>query len=226
MNNLMEIRTVNNRQTVLGRELHKFLEIGQDYTNWFKRMCEYGFEEIKDFVQFANSSESDSTGLQKDARFVRAKYDHQLTLSMAKEISMIQRSDKGKQARLYFIKCEEELKNQFKLPTNYKEALIALVQAEEEKEKIQSQLEESEKLNNMLLHTNKLYTITEIAKECGLNSATQLNNILADKKIQFKQNNTWLPYSKYSDLGYFSIKQEVLDNGVIIYNRKITNAGR
>lgn len=85
---------------------------------------------------------------------------------------------------------------------------------------------EAEKQKDKLLHQNKLYTTSEIAKELGLSSATKLNNLLSEKKIQYKQNKTWLLYSKYSELGLVSIKQEVLDNGKIIYDRKWTGKGR
>ena len=85
---------------------------------------------------------------------------------------------------------------------------------------------EAEKQRDKLLHQNKLYTTSEIAKELGLRSATQLNNLLAEKKIQYKQNRTWLLYSRYSELGLVSIKQVILDNGNIIYDRKWTGKGR
>ncbi|AIY80528.1 hypothetical protein FDB15_04995 [Clostridium botulinum] len=85
---------------------------------------------------------------------------------------------------------------------------------------------EAEKQRNKLIHQTKLYTTSEIAKESGLRSATQLNNLLAEKKVQYKQNKTWLLYSKYAECGYVSIKQDVLDNGHIIYDRKWTGSGR
>ena len=85
---------------------------------------------------------------------------------------------------------------------------------------------EAEKQRDKLVHQNKLYTTSEIAKELGLSSAIKLNNLLSEKKIQYKQNKTWLLYSKYSELGLVSIKQDVLDNGKIIYDRKWTGKGR
>ena len=85
---------------------------------------------------------------------------------------------------------------------------------------------EAEKQRDKLVHHNKLYTTSEIAKELGLSSATKLNNLLSEKKIQYKQNKTWLLYSKYAELELVSIKQEVLDNGKIIYDRKWTGKGR
>lgn len=85
---------------------------------------------------------------------------------------------------------------------------------------------EAERRNAILTHVNKTYTVTEIAKELGLKSAIQLNKILAEKKVQYQVNGTWVMYSKYSTLGYEEIKQEVLDNGRVIYHRRITQLGR
>jgi prophage antirepressor-like protein len=85
---------------------------------------------------------------------------------------------------------------------------------------------EAERTNSILMHVNKTYTMTEIAKEIGLKSAVELNKILSDKKIQYKVNGTWVMYSDYSNCGYEEIKQEVLDNGRVIYHRRITQLGR
>ena len=76
---------------------------------------------------------------------------------------------------------------------------------------------EAERKNAILMHVNKTYTMTEIAKELGMKSAIQLNKLLAEKKIQYQVNGTWVMYSRYSDLGYEEIKQEVLDSGKVIY---------
>lgn len=85
---------------------------------------------------------------------------------------------------------------------------------------------EAERRNAILTHVNKTYTMTEIAKELNMKSATQLNRLLAEKKIQYHVNGTRVMYSKYSDLGYEEIKQEVLDSGRVIYHRRITQMGR
>ena len=79
---------------------------------------------------------------------------------------------------------------------------------------------------NLLVHANKLYTTTEIAKELGFKSAQELNRDLERKRIQYKINNTWVLYSEYADKGYTSIKEQVLDNGKVIYDRKWTGLGR
>lgn len=85
---------------------------------------------------------------------------------------------------------------------------------------------EAERKNAILTHVNKTYTMTEIAKELNLNSAIQLNKLLADRKIQYNVNGTWVLYSPYSRMGYEEIKQEILDSGKVIYHRRITQLGR
>ena len=97
MNDLITVNYNSDQPTVLGRDLHEALGIKTAYKDWFPRMCEYGFEEGKDFCSFL----SESTG-------GRRSTDHQITIPMAKEICMIQRSDIGKQCRQYFLKIEEQ----------------------------------------------------------------------------------------------------------------------
>ena len=99
MNELIKISFESENPTVSGRELHEALGIETRYNDWFKRMCEYGFEESKDFYSFLSKTE-ESGG--------RPATDHQLSINMAKELCMLQRSDKGKQARQYFIAVENQ----------------------------------------------------------------------------------------------------------------------
>ena len=123
-----------------------------------------------------------------------------------------------------FNEMEKELT--YKLPTNFKEALIELVKAEEEKERLMLDNNKLDKKVKLLTHVNKLYTSTEIAKELGYKSATQFNEVLKNMSVQYKVNNTWVLSAKYSNLGYESIKQNVLDNGKVVYDRKFTQEGR
>jgi anti-repressor protein len=85
---------------------------------------------------------------------------------------------------------------------------------------------EAEQTNAILMHVNKTYTATEIAKEIGFKSATALNRDLGKKRVQYKQNDTWVLYSNHANRGYTEIKQEVLDNGKVIYHRRWTQLGR
>ena len=107
----------NGNSVVSGRDLHDFLEVKTAYKDWFPRMCEYGFTDGKDFSSFL----SESTG-------GRPRVDHAITLDMAKEISMIQRTEKGKQARQYFIDVEKAYKEKYKLPQTPEEKLALTMQ--------------------------------------------------------------------------------------------------
>lgn len=85
---------------------------------------------------------------------------------------------------------------------------------------------EAERKNAILMHVNKTYTTTEIAKELNMRSAIELNKKLAEMKIQYKQNKTWVLYSNYSNCGYTEIKQRVLDTDKVVYDRAWTQLGR
>lgn len=215
MNELIKITTnEEGKQLVSARELHKGLEIKPPFHKWIPRMIEYGFEENKDFIVEDIFVPNSNGGKQ-------TQKDYAMTLDMAKEISIIQRSELGKQFRQYFIECEKKLKEVItpKLPQTYKEALIELVKTIEEKERIEEE-------KNKLIHQSKLYTTTEIAKEVGFRSAAAFNKDLEKKKIQYKCNNAWVLNARYAELGYVSIKQIEFGNGRVIYDRKFTGKGR
>lgn len=114
----------------------------------------------------------------------------------------------------------------FEIPPTYAAALIEAGRLALELENTQVKLLEANKTVSILTHVSKQYTATEIAKELGFNSAMEFNKILHNKQIQFNQSGTWVLYSKYSNLGYVDIKQEILDNGKIIYHRRWTQTGR
>ena len=131
---LIKIIEREGRQLVSGRELHEFLEIGTKYKDWFPRMVEYGFEEEIDFIMVAQKR---ATNNLKNP--VTTVIDHAMSIDMAKEISMIQRTEKGKAARQYFINCEKKLKEVKKLsPMELMELQFKALK--EQKEKI-SQVE-------------------------------------------------------------------------------------
>ena len=96
MNELIPIQYESEKPTVSGRGLHALLELETRYNDWFLRMCEYGFQEGKDFYSILSKSSGGRPGA-----------DHAITIPMAKELCMLQRTAKGKQCREYFISCEE-----------------------------------------------------------------------------------------------------------------------
>lgn len=118
MNQLITItQNENNDRVVSGRELHEFLGVKTRYNDWFEDMVKYGFTENVDFIGFTEKRVKPQGG--------RPSVDHALKLDMAKEISMIQRNEKGKQARQYFIEVEKELKQQL-LPLTLDQQIAAI----------------------------------------------------------------------------------------------------
>ena len=140
-----ELIKINSNNTVSGRELHKFLEIGTRFDKWYIRMCEYGFNENDDFIRVAQKCPT--------LGGTQTIIDYAITLDMAKEISMLQRTEKGKQARTYFINCEKKLKEVVKKPLTTLEQLKLhyLALDEQNKELKQVKADVTDLKNNMPL---------------------------------------------------------------------------
>jgi anti-repressor protein len=196
MNELIKVSYNENQEpTVNGRELHEFLESKEPYTKWFNRMVEYGFAENIDFslLHFGNT-EITAIG--------NSKIDHVLKLDMAKEISMLQRNERGKQARQYFIAIEKEWNTPEKIMAR------ALLIADREILKLTNQIEELEPKANYadrVIESKGLVPITLIAKDYGT-SAYKFNQLLKKLRVQFKINKTWTLYAEYQDKGYVGSK--------------------
>lgn len=194
MQALIKISTSSNDITLSGRELHEFLEVDSNYTTWFKRMTEYGFSENEDFIP----NLEESTG-------GRPSVDHILKLDMAKEIAMIQRSEKGKQARKYFLDVEKKwnspemiMKRALEIASKQVENLML---ENKQKEQIIGELKPKADYTDLILKNKSLVTTTQIAKDYGM-SAQELNKTLHELGVQYKQSGQWLLYSKYHDSGY------------------------
>ena len=103
MSNLIPITYTNDRPTVSGRALHEALEVKTPYHKWFQRMTEYGFTNGADFATV------DKIVRRADgAEMPQTQHDHQLTIDMAKELCMIQRTERGKECRRYFLDVERQ----------------------------------------------------------------------------------------------------------------------
>ena len=206
MSDLIKITTKDGKQSVRARELHDFLEIKTEFRKWFPRMCEYGFAENVDFTRAFQKCPT-LGGIQTVA-------DYAITIDMAKEISMIQRTEKGKQARLYFIECEKKLKEVdvkanllLSIYNGGQEGIAAAkklteLEVEEATKPLLPKAEFYDKVLNPTDEENgftKLLTTTEVAKDLGM-TARQLNNILHEKRIIYKKGKTWVLYSKYDHL--------------------------
>lgn len=125
MNEVITV-TLNDKHepAVSGRQLHEALGVNSRYTTWFDRMKEYGFTEGQDFLPNLGKS----TG-------GRQATDHIIKLDMAKEIAMIQRTERGKQVRQYFIQVEKDFNSPEKIMAR------ALLMADQKVHKLEAQIE-------------------------------------------------------------------------------------
>lgn len=206
MKELIKITEQNGNQVVSMKDLYTFLEVRENWTDWTKRMLGYGFDENIDY-EAVSVFRHHPNGI--GGTTVK---DYALTLDCAKEIAMLQRSEKGKTARQYFIECEKQLRSgKFALPTTYKEALQSLLEEVEAKEQLQAQndlqrIELQKQAPKVayyedVLTSKSTYNANQIAKELGM-SAVTLNKRLHELKVQYKQGGQWLLYHHHQDKGY------------------------
>lgn len=185
----------NNEILVSGRDLHEFLEIGTPYLKWFERMREYGFTENVDYVVTDIFVPNSKGGRQ-------TLVDHHIKLDMAKEISMLQRNDKGKQARLYFI----ELERKWNSPDMIIQRAMQIQQKKiETLEQENNQLKPKATYHDLVLQSSTLLTATQIAKDLGIGAPT-LNRKLHELGVQYKKGHRWYLYHIYQDKGYTQSK--------------------
>jgi len=201
MKHLLNIKEHGGKTVISARELHEFLEVSEKFTDWMKRMLDYGFNEHLDFIRDVGKS----TG-------GRPSVEYALTLNCAKEISMIQRSEKGKEARQYFIDCEVRFKSAKQIVSNIQTPEQMVLQSmqyltetvEIQKVQLLKQAPKIDYVDNVLLAEN-VHSITTIAKEFGM-TAVKLNTLLHERGVQFKQNGVWVLYVKHQDKGYTKTK--------------------
>lgn len=201
MNQLINItQNENNDSVVSGRELHDFLEVSTPYTQWFERMIEYGFVQNVDFIGLSQKSEKPQGG--------RPTLDHALKLDMAKEISMIQRTEKGKEARQYFIQVEKEYKQQQQVPLTLDQQIAAIAtgygSVKEELVEVKDQV--ADLTNRFGLPSNKAKVLQKkVASKVYMFTGGKASN--AHKKIGskvfrefYKDLNNRFDVVKYSDI--------------------------
>ena len=223
MNDLINVTLNENQEPVVsGRQLHKVLNVNSNYTTWFERMTEYGFTEGQDFLPHLEKS----TG-------GRPKQDHVLKLDMAKEIAMIQRTDKGKEVRQYFIQVEKDFNSPEKIMAR------ALKIADRKIIKLEATIEEQKPkviFANAVSASHTSILVGDFAKlmrQNGLNFGQ--NRMFAwlreNGYLISRKGNSWnMPTQKAMDLGLFEIKETTINHsdGHISINKtpKITGKGQ
>lgn len=210
MNELLKVNYDNDRITLSARELHEFLEVKTSFKDWFPRMCEYGFNESQDF----NPLKNEQVRLEGNRQVKRTVQDYEITLDMAKEIAMIQRSDKGKEVRQYFLELERRW--------NSPEAVMNRA-LEYSRKQVKALMEENKELKPKALFadavsaSNESILIGQLAKlirqngyEIGQNRLFEWmreNEYLIKKGERYNQ-----PTQKSMDLGLFEIKERTITN--------------
>ena len=223
MNALLEIKVNENQeQAVSGRDLHMFLGIETRYDTWFNRMLQYGFEEGKDFC----SKMSESTG-------GRPSTDHLMKIDMAKELCMLARNEKGKQARQYFLEVEREWNSPEKVMAralNIANNTINNLKLENSMQKqMIAEFQPVKEYVDTILSSTDTVTVTQIAADYGL-SAKALNKILFEEGLIHNVNKQWILYKKHMNKGY--TKSETIDvkradgSTKVVMNTKWTQKGR
>lgn len=235
MENLSLIKITENERgepTVSGRELYKFLEVTERYSSWFNRMLQYGFVENIDYLGCKVFNTQARQELQ----------EHILKISMAKEIAMLQRNEKGKQIRQYFIEVEKRYNDpmyQMARSLQYANNIIEQNKIEisklelknkEQKEIITEQKPKVEYYDKVT-SSKKAISMSEVAKLLKFKSKTNkrpvgrniLFGILRGNSLLNKYNQ---PYQKYVNAGYFEVKQSYNNyTGEPIYTTLVTSKG-
>ena len=154
MNELIPINYETENPTVSGRDLHAALEVTTDYPHWFARMCEYGFREGKSYRTILTDRSDGLPG--------KPRTDHIITITMAKELCMLQRSEMGKKFRLHFIEVEEAWNSPDKIMERALQ--IAHQRAIEAERRIFALQDENETLEIALNESLKYYTVAKYNK--------------------------------------------------------------
>lgn len=194
-------------QTVNARELHSFLEVGRDFPAWIKdRIRQYDFQDGKDYcLSPAEKGEAQPSG------FAANKIEYHLALDMAKELSMIERNEKGKEARKYFIECEKRLKKAFILPDFTNPAIAARAWADECEKKMLAEakvleLQPKAEFFDAVTGSSDAVDIGTVAKVLNMGvGRNSLFEILRNESVLMSNNQ---PFQRHIDSGYFRLIEQ------------------
>lgn len=173
------------KETVDARDLHYFLDVGTRFNDWIKRRIDdFGFVEGADFVVLKNEYNS----------------EYHLTLDMGKELSMVERNDKGKQARQYFIECERRVKSPELQIAN---AMLLAGRMIEEQKALITEMKPKADFFDAVTDSKDAIDIGTVAKVLNLGiGRTRLFEFLRNESILMNNNQ---PYQRYCDSGYFRV---------------------
>lgn len=211
MNELIPITYHNDNPAVSARDLHEFLEAGARYGDWFPRMCGYGFTEGQDF-NLLKIEKVQNEGGRMVSRMVD---DAILTIDMAKEICMLQRNEKGKQARQYFLQLERDWNSPEKVMARAlriadKRIKVLEAQAEENRPKVLFADSVTASKSSILVGE-----MAKLLKQNGVETGqNRLFETLREKGLLIKRkgNDYNMPTQKAMEMGLFEIKETVINH--------------
>lgn len=208
MNELLKINYEADRITLSARELHSFLELTERFGNWFERMKQYGFIENQDYIGRKTFNTLARQELQ----------DYEISLDMAKEIAMIQRNEKGRQARQYFIEVEKKWNS----PEYVMNRALEISRQQVERLMLENkELKPKAEFFDAVADSKNAIQMSEVAKVLNYPGygRNRLFEFLREKKILMPNNQ---PYQKYVDCGYFRVVEQkyTKPNGDIAINIK------
>ncbi len=225
MNELLKVNYDNDRITLSARELHEFLEIETPFKKWFGRMAEYGFSQEIDYREVMDKIVQNPKG-------GRPSTDYEITLDMAKEIAMIQRSEKGKEIRQYFLELERRW--------NSPEAVMNRA-LEYSRKQVKALMEENKELKPKAIFADAVSSsdssilIGQLAKLIRQNGCdigqNRLFEWMREKGYLIKSGSRRnQPTQKSMDLGLFEVKERTISNPdgstKIILTTKVTGKGQ
>lgn len=229
MNELIKITYNNDRPAVSARDLHDFLEVKTAYKDWFPRMCEYGFTEGEDF----NPLKIERVQNEGERMVARTVDDAVLTIDMAKELCMIQRNEKGKQARQYFLQIEKEWNSPEKVMAR------ALQIAGDKLKRLESKVEaDAPKVlfADAVSASKTSILVGELAKLLKQNGVDigqhRLFRWMRENGFLIRRNGTDfnMPTQKSMDLGLFTVKETAIthSDGTVTVSKttKVTGKGQ
>lgn len=229
MNELIKVTYNNDRPAVSARELHDFLEVKTAYKDWFPRMCEYGFTEGEDF----NPLKNERVQMEGNRYVSRTVDDAILTIDMAKELCMIQRNEKGKLARQYFIQIEKDWNSPEKVMAR------ALQIAKDRIMRLETKVQEDKPkvlFADAVSASHTSILVGELAKLLRQNGAdigqNRLFAWLRDNGYLIRRGGTDynMPTQRAMDMGLFTIKETAITRGdgsiTISKTVKVTGKGQ
>jgi len=224
------IKVDETKQTVNARNIHEFVKSKQDFSDWIKkRIKKYGWVEGEDyFVVSKPTSDLHHKSMEyKNQQLTGTfKLEYHCTFDMAKELAMVENNEKGRQARKYFIDCENRLKqvkDHFSLTDSLSrcdfgrlliqagETIIHQEHIIETKDRLIADLEPKAIAYDQFLDVKNCMTMADVAQTLYPETHLGRNNLfklLREKKL-LKQDNT--PYQRYVDTEYFIVRQVVIE---------------